>query len=142
MWSNFSAMPGFLKFLTAHAFGMSVLLVASVIPHGSFVLHGRPVSYAEWWSSGAGPLASFLGIILPISGFLLLRRNPLARIAYLTSIGIAMIRSRPLQRSAYFYSPSGFGISIAGRPWSHISHDGQRPVHRRGHGTSRAVAAT
>ena|SRR5882724_10701383 len=93
MWSNFSAMPGFLKFLTAHAFGMSVLLVASVIPHGSFVLHGRPVSYAEWWSSGAGPLASFLGIILPISGFLLLRRNPLARIAYLTSIGIAMIAS-------------------------------------------------
>jgi hypothetical protein len=91
MWSNFSAMPGFLKFLTAYAFGMSVLLFASVIPHGSFVIHGRPVSYAEWWSSGAGPLASFLGIILPISGFLLLRRNPLARVIYLTSIGIAMI---------------------------------------------------
>jgi hypothetical protein len=93
MWSNFSAMPGFLKFLTAHAFGMSVLLVASVIPHGSFVIHGQPVSYAEWWGSGAGPFASFLGIILPISGVLLLRRNSRARIVYLTSIGIAMIAS-------------------------------------------------
>jgi hypothetical protein len=114
MWSNFSAMPGFLKFLTAHAFGMSVLLIASVIPHGSFVIHGRPVSYAEWWSSGAGPFASFLGIILPISGFLLLRRNSRARIIYLTSIGIAMIASyliHPEPASAAFGVPLfAFGV--------------------------------
>jgi hypothetical protein len=91
MWSNFSAMPGLLKFLTAHALGMSVLLVASVVPHDSFVMYGQPVSYAEWWRSGAGPFASLLGIILPISAIFFLRRDSRGRIIYLASLSIAMI---------------------------------------------------
>lgn len=102
-------MPGLLKFLTAHALGMFVLLVASVIPHDSFVIYGRPVSYAEWWSSGAGPFASLLGITLPISGFLFLRRNSRARIIYLASIGIAMIAPYLIHREP---ASAAFGVLL------------------------------
>ena len=93
MWANFSAMPSLLKFLTAHSLASFVLLVASVVPNSSFAIDGHPVSYSEWWSSGAGPLASLLGVILPISGYLLLKGHPMARVTYLASISIALIGS-------------------------------------------------
>jgi hypothetical protein len=91
MWANFSAMPGLLKFLTAHSLAAIVLLVVSVVPHDSFFIDGRHVSYSEWWSSGAGPLASLLGILLPISGYLFLTRHRTARVTYLTTASVALV---------------------------------------------------
>jgi hypothetical protein len=82
---NFNKMPTLLKFLTAHALAMSAALF-SVIPVFSFGIGNKPVSYAEWWSSGAGISASIIGIVLPISGYMLLDRNKHARIVYIGSI--------------------------------------------------------
>lgn len=57
MWANFSCMPKLLKFLTAHAAFCFVFFVMSVIPNDSFSIQGQHVTYAEWWSSGAGVFA-------------------------------------------------------------------------------------
>ena len=65
MWASFKEMPMPLRFITGHAIACVFLLFGSIIPHGSFAIDGRPVSYAVWWSSGAGPYASFLGVIMP-----------------------------------------------------------------------------
>jgi hypothetical protein len=79
-------MPTLLKFLVAHALAMSVAFIFSVIPVFTFEIGKKPVSYAEWWSSGAGISASIIGIVLPISGYILLNRNKHARIIYIGSI--------------------------------------------------------
>jgi hypothetical protein len=102
-------MPALLKYITAHAFACVVFLIASVVPHHSFAISGRSVSYAEWWSSGAGALASLLGVILPISGYLLLSRHPKARITYLVSVSISVIGSFVLLREP---TSAAFGVAL------------------------------
>ena len=91
MWNNFKAMPTILKFLTAHALFSFLFLIGSIIPHDSFSINGQSVSYSEWWSSGVGPYASSLGILMPIVGFLLIARTRYARIIYLMVISLGLI---------------------------------------------------
>jgi hypothetical protein len=91
VWPNFKSMPLVLKFLTIHALGSAILLIVSVIPHDSFSIDGTHVSYAEWWSSGAGIGASVTGLILPITGYLLLTKHPYARPSYVAALIIAFL---------------------------------------------------
>ena len=93
LWKNFKEMPLILKFLTVHAVGCLFFLVSSIFPHNSFSVEGTTVTYFEWWSSGAGMLATIFGTLLPLSGYLLLKRASIARLFYLSSMLIA------------FYSP-------------------------------------
>jgi len=91
MWSALKAMPKLLKWICTHALLCGFFLLLSVIPHDSFSINGHHVSYAEWWSSGAGPFASFLGIVMPLSGYLLLSRSVYGRIAYLAALFVALV---------------------------------------------------
>ena len=95
MWENFRSMPPLLKFLTAHAFACFAFLVGSVIPHHSFSINGHAASYAEWWSSGAGPFASLLGIVGPVIGMLLVTKSHNARAAYLGFLALGLIAPYP-----------------------------------------------
>jgi len=89
-------MPLILKFLTVHAVACLFFLVSSIFPHNSFSVEGATVTYLEWWSSGAGMLATIFGTLLPLSGYLFLKRASIARLFYLSSMLIA------------FYSPAFF----------------------------------
>jgi hypothetical protein len=91
MWVSFKEMPTPLKFITGHAIACIFLLLGSVIPHDSFSMYGQPVSYAVWWSSGAGLYASFLGAIMPVTAYLMLKRLSRARIIYLVALSIAIV---------------------------------------------------
>ena len=75
MWKNFKSMPLILKLLTAHAISCIVFLIASIIPHSSFVMYGQSVTYSEWWGSGVGVYASILGTLMASAGFLLVTKN-------------------------------------------------------------------
>jgi hypothetical protein len=116
MWSNFSAMPGLLKFITAHAFASFVFVVASLVPQTPFSINGHAVSYSEWWTSGAGPLVTFLGIALPICGYLFLLRKANARAAYLASLAIALLVSDLILRQPLFLV-LGDGCLVAFGGW-------------------------
>ena len=95
MWSNFNSMPKILKFLTAHSMFCFVFFIISVVPSDSFSINGRHVTYAEWWSSGAGIFASLLGITGPIVGWSLLTKQPQARSWYLLFLAVACIVPYP-----------------------------------------------
>lgn len=86
MWENFKSMPLLLKFLTAHSIACFFFIIGSLIPHNSFSINGVHVSYAQWWQSGAGILTSFVGLILPFGGYLMLKQHRLARIIYLSAL--------------------------------------------------------
>jgi len=116
MWSNFSAMPSLLKFLTAHAFACFAFFVGSLIPQTPFSIYGHQVSYSEWWTSGAGPLAVFLGVALPICGYMFLLRKADARAAYLASVAIVLICSYVVLRRPPFLI-LGDGCLIAFGGW-------------------------
>jgi hypothetical protein len=86
LWRNFNEMPWLLRLLTVQALIMVLFLVGSILPVWSFGIDGRFVTYEEWWRSGAGIFASIVGILFPISGYLLLNKNKYARPVYLGSI--------------------------------------------------------
>jgi hypothetical protein len=96
MWANFKSMPRVLKFITAHALCCFAFLVMSVVPNDFLYLNGQNVTYSEWWSSGAGPFASLIGIVGPIVGWLLLSKKPHARAEYLAFSALALIVPFPL----------------------------------------------
>jgi hypothetical protein len=110
MWNNYKSMPNLLKFLTAHALACIVFLIGSVIPHNSFSISGRQVTYLEWWGSGAGVYASVIGIILPISAWLLLSRSCHARGFYLCSMIVGLILSYLLFQQVWG-SETGYGYA-------------------------------
>lgn len=86
LWKNFREMPWLLRLLTMQALIMVFFLVGSIFPVWSFGISGKSVTYEEWWSSGAGIFASVIGILFPISGYLLLNKNKYARPVYIGSI--------------------------------------------------------
>ena len=90
MWENFKSMPTLLKFLTAHAIACIFFLIGSVFPHDSYVIHGRPVTHAEWWSSGVGVYGSVLGVLMASAGVLLVLRHPFSRPFYLGIFSLGM----------------------------------------------------
>ena len=65
-------MPKLLRFMTALALACTMFFVMSVVPYSSFAIDGHPVSQAQWWSSGAGPFVSLLGLLGLVSGGALL----------------------------------------------------------------------
>lgn len=91
LWNNFNKMPSLLKFLTAHALISSAFFIFSVIPVIPVFSFGISSKQVNYWSSGAGISASIAGIVLPISGYMLLNRNKYARLIYITSIVFACI---------------------------------------------------
>jgi hypothetical protein len=88
MWANFKSMPALLKFLTAQALFSFVFFVVSVIPNDQFSINGRHVTYSEWWSSGAGPFASVLGVFGLYTAWLFLTKGQYARAWYLVFLAI------------------------------------------------------
>jgi hypothetical protein len=95
MWANFSGMPKLLKFLTAHAAFCFVFFAMSVIPGDSFSIQGRHVTYAEWWSSGAGVFASLIGLVGPFIAWALASKRPYARSGYLFFLALAFVAPCP-----------------------------------------------
>lgn len=68
-----------------------MLLVFSVIPNESMSIDGKAVTYAQWWSSGAGVFASAIGLALPFSAWLILQKSTLARPVYLASLVLTLV---------------------------------------------------
>lgn len=93
MWINFKNMPVILKILTVHALACFLGLIFSVVPHGSFSIDGHIATYREWWSSGNGVRLSVVGIILPTSGYFMLKRITVSRVVYLGALTLALILS-------------------------------------------------
>ena len=91
MWANFDGMPKLLKCLTAHVASCFVLLAISVIPIDLYALQGRHVTYAEWWTSGAGVLASVLGIVGPFAAWAIASKKTYARAVYLGFLALAFV---------------------------------------------------
>lgn len=114
MWKNFESMPKFLKFLTAHAVFCFVFLVGSIIPDNSFSIDGRPVSYSGWWTSGAGPCASLIGVLGPLVAYSFLTKWRYARLAYLGFLAIAFVISPPLLGYNFLYTLVGMAFVGAG----------------------------
>jgi hypothetical protein len=114
VWENFKSMPTLLKFLTAHAFICFVFLIGSIIPHGYFSINGRPVSFSEWWSSGAGLLCSLIGIVFPVLGYLFLVRARYARGLYVAAF-VALSAFGPIGSppASYYLAALVFVIGIA-----------------------------
>ena len=104
MWANFKSMPRFLKFLTAQAGSCFVFFVCSVVPNHSFSVDGHIVTYSQWWSSGAGPLASSLGVIGPFVAWLLLQKSQHARAWYLGFLALGFVAPYP------FLGPLAYGL--------------------------------
>ena len=110
-------MPLLLKLLTAHALSCIIFLIGSVAPHDSFSVNGHVVTYAEWWSSGAGVYASLVGIALPVCAWLLLKRARHVRAVYFSALSIGLISPyllmEQLQNSGERYVLAAFGALIA-----------------------------
>ncbi|WP_266158252.1 hypothetical protein [Dyella silvatica] len=92
---KFWAMPKLLRFMTAHALACTIFVIVSVVPNDSFAIEGHPVSQAEWWSSGAGPFASLLGLLGLVSGAALLMKSKRARLLYLGFLTVALVAPYP-----------------------------------------------
>ena len=80
-----------LKFLTAHAIACFGFLIGSVVPHGSFIIKGQSVTYAEWWSSGVGVYASVLGALMAVAGLLLVGKTRFSRQIYLGVLSLGLV---------------------------------------------------
>lgn len=91
MLQNFKHMPLILKLLTAHGLLCLMLLVFSIIPNESMSIDGKAVTYEQWWSSGAGVFASAVGLALPFSAWLILKKSTLARPVYLSSLVLTLV---------------------------------------------------
>ncbi|HOX71078.1 MAG TPA: hypothetical protein PK001_04990 [Dokdonella sp.] len=91
MWENFGSMPKLLKFLTAHAACCFLFFAISVINIDAYAIQGRHVTYAEWWSSGAGVFASLTGLVGLIVAWALASKRPYARPAYLGFLTLALV---------------------------------------------------
>jgi hypothetical protein len=95
MWANFGGMPKLLKLLTAHAACCLIFFFIPVIPIDSYAIQGRHVTYAEWWSSGAGVFASLIGLVGPFVAWALASKRPYARAVYLGFLALAFVAPCP-----------------------------------------------
>ena len=111
MWANFDGMPKLLKFLTAHAAFSFVFLVISVIPIDSYAIQGQHVTYAVWWSSGVGVLASLIGIVGAFAAWALASKRPYARAVYLGFLALAFVAPCPFLGELAYVLP---GLLVVG----------------------------
>lgn len=82
--------------MTGHALACVIFLIVSLVPNHSFAVNGRHVSQAEWWNSGVGILASFVGAIGLVVGVALLRKKRWARLLYLGFATIGLVIPYPI----------------------------------------------
>jgi hypothetical protein len=111
MWANFGGMPKLLKFLTVHAACCLILFFISVIPIDSYAIQGRHVTYAEWWSSGAGVLACLIGLVGPFVAWALASKKPYARAMYLGFLALALVAPCPFLGMLAYVLP---GLLVVG----------------------------
>jgi hypothetical protein len=112
MWANFNTMPKLLKFLTVHAAFCFVFFVGSVVPSNSFSMNGQHVTYAEWWSSGAGPFASLIGLVGPLVAWSLLSKWQHARLAYVVFLALGFIAPYPFLGMLPYVLPGMLVVGI------------------------------
>lgn len=91
MWANFKSMPILLRFLTAWAACCFVLFAMSLIPGGTFAINDQQVTFAQWWSSGAGLLASLTGILGPVAAWSLVTKRQHSRLGYLAFLAFVFV---------------------------------------------------
>ncbi|MDI9243845.1 hypothetical protein [Marinobacter sp. CHS3-4] len=98
MWSNFKAMPFFMKLLALHGSIFLVGALVTLFPIGGFSVDGKEVTYADWWSSGAGIEFFLVALSIGTGAICLLKRVKYARVIYfavLTSIFAMRLASEP-----------------------------------------------
>jgi len=95
-------MPVLLKLMTGHALVCVILFIVSVLPYDSYGIDGRKVSQGEWWSSGAGPLASLIGLGGFAAGWAFLRKANYARQLYLAFLTSGFVVPYPFIGEAWF----------------------------------------
>jgi len=94
MLKNFIAMPWLLRLLTMGGLFVVGWTAASMLPDRAIDVAGQPVSTSEWWASGAGPLALFVGLMMGVGAILMLKRSRYGRPTYV-SAWLAMSISIP-----------------------------------------------
>ncbi len=98
MWSNFKAMPLFMKLLTLHGSMFFVGAITSLFSIGGFSIAGKEVTYKEWWSSGEGIEFFLVSMGMGLGAICLLLKYRYARIVYFgawSGIIFSMIISDP-----------------------------------------------
>ena len=109
MIGNFKSMPTLLKFMTGHALFCITLFALALAPLNQFEVGGRKVTYAEWISSGIGPLLALVGLAMAVAGLLFLRRNGLGRVIYLSCFGGLLTVPNILTGE---YLAASFGLAV------------------------------
>ncbi|MGD8515180.1 MAG: hypothetical protein PVF52_06175, partial [Granulosicoccaceae bacterium] len=91
LFSEFKQMPILLKFFTAHALACFLFLIAALIPGIPFNFNGEVISFNEIWSSGVGIFTVYVGLVMPLCGWLMLNRKAYSRIIYLAVLSSVLI---------------------------------------------------
>ena len=91
MVAEFKEMPGILKFATVHAFGCVLFAVFYIIPGVPISVNGREMYSEELWVDGTGIFLLLIGTIMPVCGWLMLKRHRLSRAIYLTVLTSVMV---------------------------------------------------
>ena len=91
MIRSFFNMPLMLRFITAHAILCFAFFIAVLIPGIPFQIDGKVVSKNEVWASGIGASVVILGLLMPTTGILLLKRWRYSRELYSTILGVTLI---------------------------------------------------
>jgi hypothetical protein len=103
-----------LKLMTGHALVCVILFIVSLLPYDSYGIDGRQVSRAEWWSSGAGPLASLIGLFGFAAGCALLKKANYSRQLYLAFLTGGFVVPYPFIGEAWFSLIGIFIVTAAG----------------------------
>lgn len=93
VYFRFKEMPLLLRFVF---FPLSLIegigfTICSFIPFAEFKIEEKQVSWSEWWTSGAGPLSTIIGILLLISAIGFFQKKRFARITFLAPWAILFI---------------------------------------------------
>ena len=90
---RFKEMPCALKFIFFPycLIGGIVFIVTSFIPSVKFEIEGKQVSWSAWWTSGAGPLFTLIGVLLLISAIGFYNKKRHARLAFLAVFVVALL---------------------------------------------------
>ena len=83
IYISLKAMPLFLKLISVFCFFGVLFAIGPFCPFMNFTINERPVSFREFWVSGAGPTMSLLGIILVASGVGIVYRKKWARLTFI-----------------------------------------------------------
>jgi hypothetical protein len=71
--------------------GSIIFIGGSFIPIVEFEIEGKQVSWSEWWTSGAGPLFTIIGVLLGISAIGFYRKKSLARLTFFSAFAVALL---------------------------------------------------